>query len=177
MGTTMNDAFKLKRRFLAFTLFTWVFVAGCSQTEVAAPPALSDSLPPTIGSVELSELITGANAAEISAKLHKGQLEEAKDMAIGKYGPNISVWLSEYATEEAARSETDRMVVAMRRFGGGFENVQEITVNSQAAYVATVQGKPQYFWSVGNILVYVVAGEATKQDLEALTRHVQLFNQ
>ncbi|MFA5867137.1 MAG: hypothetical protein WC891_04120 [Actinomycetota bacterium] len=157
----------MNKRFPIIFFLALIFITGCGKAESPPPPALSDSLPPNIGSVELTETITGEAAAEMSTRLHQRRLRNAKEMAIGSYGTDISVWLSEYATAKEARSETDRMVKAMQRIGGDFGSVRVIKLAGRTAYVVAPGGQTQYFWSRGKILVYVIAGGATEQEVEA----------
>ncbi|MDP3013317.1 MAG: hypothetical protein Q8M92_03680, partial [Candidatus Subteraquimicrobiales bacterium] len=81
---------------------------------------MSELVPTKVFDFALNEIIEGEGAIEVAVRSHKGEIERVKNMTIGYYEGDMSIWFTQYPDAVIARNETIKMADAMKRFGQGF---------------------------------------------------------
>lgn len=136
------------------------------------PKTLEECLPDQVSQLVLYKTTSGREAVEITKQSHRGEIRLVKDMTIGYYAEDLSIWLSEYPDEATAKKETERMVKAMPAFGQGFEALKQIKLGGEKAFETKPQGKPHYFWYKKNVLVYFIPNELSQKEVGEVAQEV-----
>jgi hypothetical protein len=147
--------------------------SGC----VSSPPPQSASPHPNATEIAPAELLgmkrmavsTGADALQRVRGSHIGGIENIDDLAIIHYLGNdrfLTLWTTLYENESLAESETEKMVIGIRRFGGDWEStLEEITIDEKVVYRIAPDDKPQYFWADGVWVFYIIPHNFTADEV------------
>ena len=115
---------------------------------------------------------SGSDALQRAKQRHIGSIENIEDVAIIHYsgdGRLLTLWTTAYQNEALASNETEKMVTSMYRFGGDWAStLEEITVGGKTVYRVEPDGVPQYFWSDGRWMFYVIAHNVTSDEISVI---------
>jgi len=125
-------------------------IAGCSPRE-------ETPLPSEILHLEMTESLSGEQAAEIIDHLHQKEVTPAQNY-VGRYegdGHTATYYLSLYDTSSEADEELNAMVESMERGGHVFDHVRKLTIKERDVWMALGMGQAHYFYAEGNQLIWL----------------------
>lgn len=131
-------------------------------------PPLEELVPGKVFDFSLTNVVKGKEAIKAAKRLHRGEIKNVKDMAIGYYEEGLSIWFTEYPSIEIAKEETLKMAEAMERFGQGFENIEELEIEGLVVYETFPGGKEQFFWAQNKLMIYIIPGDLIKSQSKTL---------
>lgn len=134
------------------------------------PRKPADYLPPQIDNLSLVKIVTDREAIAATQKSHRGSVAHITDAAIGYYQAGLTIWISEYESEEMAESETQKMTQAMARFGQGYEKQKTIKVEKITVRLAYPKGETHYFWYQGKRMFYIAPGPLSQTQTKKLIK-------
>ena len=154
--------------------------SGC-VTDESAPPTIptqpATAMHPNATEIAPAELLgmkkvvvsTGADATRRVDQTHIGKIENVRDLAIIHYhsedGRFLTLWTTLYVNETLASSETEKMVVGIRKFGGDWAStLEEIAIGELTVYRIAPNDLPQYFWADGVWVFYITPHDFTPDE-------------
>lgn len=133
-----------------------------------SPQKPADYLPPQIDNLSLAKMVTGQEAIVATQRSHRGSVTYITDAAIGYYQAGLTIWISQYKSEEIAKSETQKMATAMIRFGQGYEEQETIKVGKTTVRLAYPKGETHYFWHQSKRMFYIAPGPLSQTQTKKL---------
>jgi len=163
------------RRFLAIIAVLLIVVcAGCITSPPSPAPAphpnATEIAPAEILGMDKMVVSTGADALQQVRQSHSGNIENIEDLAIiHYYGKNdrfLTLWTTLYQNKTIAKSETEKMVIGIRNFGGDWAStLEETTIDGMTVYKIAPDDQPQYFWVDDNWVFYIVPHNVTPDEI------------
>lgn len=115
-------------------------------------------IPPEMGGVPRTEVMTGAQALADLRELHGKDVSEGLVAGwIAHYGKEATVWLAEARDATTASQVFEAMA---SRIGAGnqyFKNPQKLQVSGRQVYTATGQGQRHYYYQQGRQVIWLAA--------------------
>jgi len=129
-----------------------VILFGLLLLFITSSPVWGDTLPKSIGSLQLERIQSGEEARKEIDRLH-GKKLKFREGYIGTYGnENIKakVWVSEYEFEAEAQKEIGQMAQRIKAKGGKvFRHFRLISVEGVKVYFTVGMGQVHYFFQKG----------------------------
>ncbi|UCG14280.1 MAG: hypothetical protein JSU72_07415 [Deltaproteobacteria bacterium] len=120
--------------------------------------AIGNSLPQSIGSLRLEQILVGEEARQEINALHGKELGY-RNGYVGTYGGGTrkaKVWVSEYGAEVEAVEANKKMAEKIQAMEGrAFWHFQEISINSVPVYFVVGQGQAHYFFRKGKRVIWL----------------------
>jgi len=116
----------------------------------------------------------GSDALQKVKQSHTGSIEYVEDVAIVHYmnmkeGKFLTLWTTLYPNETIANTETEKMVVGMRKGGGSWaSNLKELTIAEKQVYQTSSDDVPHYFWADQEWVFYIIPHDFTKDEIAEL---------
>lgn len=134
------------------------------------------ALPSVIAGMEITEGISGEEAARIVNRMHRGEVATRANF-IGHYqggGNTATYYVSLYESPDQAKAAMEAMATVMRQEGHGFSHLMKRTEQGTDFYMALGQGQAHYFFARDNELAWLavdipVAEAAVKEILTGRT--------
>lgn len=134
------------------------------------------ALPSVIAGMEITEGISGEEAARIVNRMHRGEVATRANF-IGHYqggGNTATYYVSLYESPDQAKAAMEAMATVMRQEGHGFSHLMKRTEQGTDFYMALGQGQAHYFFAKDNELAWLavdipVAEAAVKEILTGRT--------
>lgn len=173
------------KRFLAIIAVLLIVVcAGCitsppSPAPAPAPhPNATEIAPAEILGMDKMVVSTGADALQQVRQSHSGNIENIEDLAIVHYyGKNdrfLTLWTTLYQNKTIAKSETEKMVIGIRNFGGDWAStLEETTIDGMTVYKIAPDDQPQYFWVDDNWVFYIVPHNVTPDEIPQIIEAIR----
>lgn len=145
--------------------------AGCVTNPPPAPhPNATEIAPAEILGMDRVVVSTGADALQRVRQSHTGGIENVEDLAIihyhGKNDRFLTLWTTLYRNEAIANSETEKMVIGIRRFGGDWAStLEETTIEGKIVYRIAPDDQPQYFWVDEDWVFYIVPHNVASDEI------------
>jgi hypothetical protein len=114
--------------------------------------ARGETLPQTIGTLQLVRLQSGKEAREEINRLHGKQLSFLKGyIGTYKYGEKkATIWLSVYESDDTAERELVKMAESLKVGKSGvFRHFQTLSIKEESVYFVTGMGQAHYFFDKG----------------------------
>ncbi|KAF5410298.1 MAG: hypothetical protein U9N46_04645 [Euryarchaeota archaeon] len=168
------NATRLRFAIIALTMILILASSGCISTPPAPPassphPNATEIAPAELLGMQRMAVSTGADALQRVRGSHIGGIENVNDLAIIHYMDDdrlLTLWTTLYKNESLAESETEKMVIGIRRFGGDWEStLEEIVIDEKVVYRIAPDDKPQYFWADGVWVFYIVPHNLTPDEV------------
>ena len=135
----------------------------------ATHPNATEIAPDELLGMKKMVVSAGADALRHVDQLHIGKIENVCDLAIIHYhsedGRFLTLWTTLYVNETLASSETEKMVVGIRKFGGDWApTLEEIPIGELTVYRIAPNDLPQYFWADGAWVFYITPHDFTPDE-------------
>ena len=135
----------------------------------ATHPNATEIAPAELFGMQKVVVSTGADAMRRVDQTHIGKIENVYDLAIIHYhsedGRFLTLWTTLYENETLASSETEKMVVGIRKFGGDWAStLEEIPIGELTVYRIAPNDLPQYFWADGAWVFYITPHDFTPDE-------------
>ena len=165
---------RLRFAMIVLTMILILVASGCISTPPAQPassphPNATEIAPAELLGMKRMAVSTGADALQRVRGSHIGGIENVNDLAIIHYMDDdrlLTLWTTLYKNESLAESETEKMVIGIRRFGGDWEStLEEIAIDEKVVYRIAPDDKPQYFWADGVWVFYIVPHNLTPNEV------------
>ncbi|MHC1596319.1 MAG: hypothetical protein ACXQTO_05670 [Candidatus Syntropharchaeales archaeon] len=161
--------------FAAIILVTSIGCVTDTQPAQSATNA-SEIAPAAILGMEKMVVSTGMDALQRVKRSHTGSIENVEDLAIIHYGKDdklLTLWVTLYQNGTVARTETERMVIGMRKWGGDWAStLEEVTIDDKVVYRVMVNGEPQYFWADGRCVLYIIPHNFTHDEISLIIKAI-----
>ncbi len=142
----------------------------------ASEQPLDSALPAVIAGMEITERISGEEAARIVNRMHRGEVATQANF-IGHYqggGNRAAYYISLYESPDQAEGAMESMAAVMKQEGHGFSHLMKRTEQGTDFYMALGQDQAHYFFARDNELAWLavdipVAETAVKEILTGRT--------
>ena len=139
----------------------------CSDQSLAVNA--SEIAPDEILGMNKMVVSCGADALQRVKQSHNGSIEYTKDVAIVHYMDGdrmLTLWTTLYQNETVARIENEKMVIAMRNWGGSWDsNLKELTIAEKQVYQTTSDNVSHYFWADHEWVFYIIPHNFTQAEI------------
>lgn len=115
----------------------------------ASEQSVDYALPSVIAGMEITERISGEEAARIVNRMHRGEVATQANF-IGHYqgGDNrATYYISLYASPDQAEAAMEAMAAVMKQEGHGFSHLMKRTERGTDFYMALGQDQAHYFFA------------------------------
>jgi len=123
-------------------------------------------LPDTLGPMRLTRSVLGEQAKKQIHRLH-GKSIELKNSSIGYYthgGSRVTLWVSEYKTDEDARKSIQIMAKKIKTGQNPvFRDFKETKVRGLPTYFVTGMGQNHYFYQKNRLAIWLAVDAVFSQ--------------
>lgn len=150
------------------------FGYGAYQRAIAAPG--DAPLPPTVAELPLIEEVSGPEAAQNIARLHR-QAFPLSGAAVGTYADAVTaatLWVSAAPVAAMAAGMVRAMEEAIGSGGSPFVPEETRQVDGRSVYVLAGMGQRHFYFRSGNLVIWLAADETLAD--AALTGVLAFYN-
>ncbi len=114
--------------------------------------------PTQLGNLDFQSKVDGEQALAEVSQLHGENISLASASIIyyGSGQEHASVWVGKASSEQAADDLLQRMASAIKKSGGAFTNLQQISVNGQSVYQVNGPDGQHFFFAKGDKVIWLI---------------------
>ncbi len=152
----------------ALTTYSCYYAPSSSKVDVNASEVAPDEL---LGMKKMV-VSSSADALQRVKQSHTGSIEKVKDVAIVHYMKEdrmLTLWTTQYSNETIAGSETEKMAIGMREWGGSWaSDLKELTIAGKQVYQTSSDNVSHYFWADREWVLYIIPHNFTQDEIAAI---------
>jgi len=166
----MNMLKKILLIVIALLLVTAVAALTYSCYAPSSPEVdASEVAPDELLGMNKMVVSSSADALQRVKQSHTGSIEDVKDVAIVHYMNEdrmLTLWTTLYQNETIAGSETEKMVIGMRKWGGSWaSDLKELTITGKQVYQTSSDNVSHYFWADREWVFYIIPHNFTQDEI------------
>lgn len=167
----MNMLKKILLIVIALLLVTAVVALTYSCYHAPSSPEVdaSEVAPDELLGMKKMVVSSSADALLRVKQSHTGSIEDVKDVAIVHYmkeGRMLTLWTTLYQNETIANTETEKMVIGMRKWGGSWaSDLKELTIAGKQVYQTSSDNVSHYFWADREWVFYIIPHNFSQDEI------------